>query len=175
MHPIDVEKKQKTEYLTKYSEMLWNYNIHTERLAHEVFYVITAMTIGIWTITIQYFTKVKYLPSLMYIFTLFLAIGGIFLIGKFQHSNDEIRIIMNKIRLKTEIQNITVTIKGKEEKIFPKEWEKYTLKKGKDIIIPRDVLEPTGRYSWWAAYKTVLALLMIPSIVLLVQTVLTCP
>ena len=145
---------------------------HTEKLAHEVFYVITAMTIGVWTITIQYLTEVKYLQSLMYILTLFLAICGFFLIRKFQHSNDEIRIIMNKIRLKTGIQNIKVEINGKEENIFPKEWEKYVFK---DVLFCRKGLKSTGRFSWWASYKTVLLFLSIASIVLLVRTALACP
>jgi len=132
----------------RHYELLYNGHLHTEKLSHEIFVVLTGLIIGSWTISNQYLHLWIQRISLD-ILSIMLAVGGLLLLHRLQGSVEEVHLIMNRIRGK--LRHDEQTYKGKS--IFPKEWKEY-LEENEDSCLKSPKRVPaTGRYRWWTVYK----------------------
>lgn len=140
------------ENLMKYCELEWAAHLHTERLAHAVFVALTTLITGIWTISFTYLDMRQRIVVLF--LSSFIPLAGLYLIYKFQRSNDVAHVIINRIRRKLCLEDLKVEINNDESPIFPEWYRKYKLKEIKDVgIIPRKGIKAGGKLSWWAMYK----------------------
>jgi len=141
------------ENLMKYCELEWAAHLHTERLAHAVFVALTTLITGIWTVSFTFLDMQQRIIGLF--LSSFIPFAGLYLIYKFQRSNDVAHIIINRIRKKLCLEDLKVKINNNDESpIFPEWYRKYDLKEIKDVgIISRKGIKAGGKWSWWAMYK----------------------
>lgn len=138
------------EYLIKYAELVWNGHLHTEKLSHEIFYVLTALIIGSWTVS-SHLNLDTIVRLLLIIFAMILALAGLLITYRLQQSVQEIHVKMNLIRKKLGLDEPEADGKA----IF-EEWKKYKVETEiKDLdLIPRKGLKADNSfYSWWGIYK----------------------
>jgi len=133
----------------KHYELLHNGHLHTEKLSHTIFVALTTLIIGSWTISIRYLespTRVS-----IDIFSMALAVAGLFLVYKLQASVEEVHLILNRIRGwlgHNELRH------GAADVIIFGDWLPVVRVGLLDFgCIPRQGIRSTGGYSWWAAYK----------------------
>lgn len=150
-----------------YLELLWTGPSHTEKLSHEFFYVVTALIIGIWTISIQYITS-KIDKIIMNILPIALSLMGLLMIYKLQKSVHNTRVHINRIRKWLKIDDIECE---NGESLIPEKWKKYKLETIKDAgLIKREGLKAEDtNYSWWGIYKFLYSMMLVISIFLFVK------
>lgn len=157
----------KSERLLKFAELIWNAHLHNEDLSHAIFYVLTATMIGILTLSINY---VKFERTLLLILSSTLAIGGLYLTYKFQGSNDQSHLILNKIRYYFNLDNLTINVNNEEKSIFPESWKKYEYDLLKDCYIKeRQGIKAGGLFSWWMVYKWIHFIMFIINILIIIN------
>lgn len=150
--PLSPSNSKIFENLMKYCELEWAAHLHTERLAHAVFVALTTLITGIWTISFTYLDTRQRIIGLF--LSSFIPLAGLYLIYKFQRSNDVAHVIINRIRKKLCLEDLKVKINNDEMSIFPEWYRKYELKKIKDVGIKSRIgIKAGGKWSWWAMYK----------------------
>lgn len=166
-----IERNQ--TFLIKHFELVFNAHLHTEKLSHEIFYVLTALIIGTWTISnrsILLGDHQQVGKILLNLFAATLAAAGLLLTHRLRGSVEEAHVIMNRTR---EVLGLDDLEYENDKTIILDDWKKYTLKRIKCLfLIPRITAvkdeniekmdtareddEPsgaTGKYSWWAVYS----------------------
>ena len=155
------------EKLLKWASFIETGHLHAEKLSHEIFYVLTALIMATWAIANRFLTGSSQeiiSSTYLYLFSMILAIAGLFLIHRLQRSVQESHLILNRIRTKIGIQHSKV----QEIDIFPIEWERLDWDKKKTIFHKeKKYLKSTDKYSWWAVYKVGYALMIVISVILI--------
>ncbi|MCJ2533830.1 MAG: hypothetical protein LN364_01195 [Candidatus Thermoplasmatota archaeon] len=153
------------EYLIKYAELVWNGHLHTEKLSHEIFYVLTALVIGSWTVS-SHLNLDIIVRLLLIIFAMILTLAGLLITYRLQQSVQDIHVKMNLIRKKLGLDE-----PENDGKAIFEEWKKYEIAEIKDLdLIPRKGLKADNSfYSWWGIYKWLYLVMFVISVCMVVS------
>jgi hypothetical protein len=101
--PCEKREEQLREDLMTWAGYIEAGHSHTEKLAHEIFYVITAIIVAIWVLGNHYLAHVQ-VGGYLNILSAILALTGLVGTYKLQESVSEAHVIVNRIKKEDRIR-----------------------------------------------------------------------
>jgi len=152
--------------LLKLMELAYNTRMHNSNLSHQMFFLLTGLTIGSSAISAQLSGVALWEKLALSIFSVFVPIAGLFMTYRLQNANDNHAIQLNRIYQRLGLKEMTFTANdGQKYAILPGSWSQYWPVRIKDFhLIPRCGVKAgretekgrdpsTSRISLWAVYK----------------------